>query len=447
MRRGFAEVVLSLTIVACTPERTGGTAPRFEDCALGGSSSSARVQARCTSIDGLKVAVLHAEGGLRAPDPLFFIPGGPGQSAFAAFAQVAGAFALIRRHRDIVIVEPRGVGESEPLVCSAPLPDDLRSPDALSRLRTCAAELGDKPSFINTNAAVRDLEMVRGALGYGAINLYGASYGTRVALQVAKARPDLTRSLVLDGVIAPETSLGVDQAKATQQAFEAMAKRAGFTTPSFSPPRATLEVRHPVSGEPTRIELDERLVQDTLRMMLYQSELTALIPRVLEEAASGNLVPLATQAMLARASVEEAVNPLVYLSVVCAEDIPFLRPGDDAGGPFASRITELVEACKSWPVARADMALKQSVETSAPMFLVSGAADPVTPPSEAEKVATHAKHARHLVLADQGHIGIVRGCVPRLVADFIDDPMATELDTSCAARTSALPFFKGANGP
>ncbi|MEZ0314246.1 MAG: alpha/beta fold hydrolase [Myxococcota bacterium] len=447
MRRGCAEVVLCALLAACSQKRTGGAAPSFDDCFVGSAAGSVRVQARCTDLDGLKVAVLRAEGGRRAADPVFFIPGGPGQSGFAAFAQVAGAFAPVRRHRDIVIIEPRGVGESQPLTCSTPLPDDLRAPDALSRLRTCAVELRDRPSFINTTAAVRDIEMVRGALGYQTINLYGASYGTRVALQVAKARPDFVRALVLDGVIAPETSLGVEQARATQRAFDAVAKRAGGFRPKLALDGTRVAVRHPVTGEPTHVELDDRLLQDTLRMMLYQSELTALIPRVLAEAGRGNLVPLATQAALARASVEGAVNPLVYLSVVCAEDIPYLPPEHRDEGLFVSRVAELIEACKVWPVTKADAALKQPVVTDTPMFLLSGSADPVTPPSEAEKVAAHATHAHHLVLADQGHIGVVRGCVPRLVADFIDDPAATDFDTSCAARTSALPLFDGPNGP
>ena len=446
MRRGFAEVVLPLIVIACAPERTGTVTPLFEDCALGGPSTSARVQARCTSIDGLRVAVLAAEGGRLAADPLFFIPGGPGQSGFSAFAQVAGAFALVRRHRDIVVVEPRGVGASQPLVCSTPLPDDLGSPEALARLATCAAELGDARGLIHTRAAVGDLERVRRALGYAAINVYGASYGTRVALQLARTRPEVVRALVLDGVIAPETSLGTEQARATERAFEGVAKRAGMSLSVPAVRGGGVEVRHPVTGEPTRVVLDERTIADTLRMMLYQSELAALVPWVLEEARRGNPLPLATQAALARASLEDAVNPLVYLSVVCSEDVPFLAPDDHAGW-FASRVEELVAACKTWPVTQADPALKQPVDTDVPMFLLSGAVDPVTPPVEAEKVAAHAKNARHLVLAEQGHIGVVRGCVPRLVAEFIDEPTAGNLDTSCAARTHALPFFSGPNGP
>lgn len=446
MRRGCVEVVVLALLVACTQKRTGDEGPRFEDCMLGGPTGAARVQARCTTFDGLHVALLAAEGGRRAADPLFFIPGGPGQSGFQAFAQVAGAFALVQRHRDIVVIEPRGTGVSEPLKCATELPDDLRSADALSRLKACAAELGDKPSFINTAGAVRDLDMVRGAMGYEKINLYGASYGTRVALQMAKARPDLVRAVVLDGVIAPETSLGVEQAVATEEALRRMDRTQAIRDLAAKLGRApvTLSLRHPVTGGLTDVVVDDRLFEDTLRMMLYQSELAALVQQVIDQAAKGNLVPLATQGLFARANLEDAVSPLVYLSVVCAEDIPFLQPG--APGLFPSRIGELIEACKLWPVSRAEPASKQPVDTDVPMFLLSGSADPVTPPREAEKVLAHAKHARSLVLKDQGHIGIVRGCVPRLVADFLDDPTA-ELDLACAARTQALPFFTGPNAP
>lgn len=414
---------------------------------IGGPTGGARVQARCTAIGGLRVALLPAEGGRRAADALFFIPGGPGQSGFAAFAQVAGAFALVRRHRDIVVIEPRGIGASEPLACATELPDDLRSADALSRLTACAAELGDKPRFINTAGAVRDLEMVRDAMGYAQIDVYGASYGTRVALQVAKARPDVVRALVLDGVIAPETSLGAEQAVATEEALAGRLEstdgiRALATKLARDP--VTLTLRHPVTGALTPVVVDDRLLEDTLRMMLYQSELAALLPQLVARAAQGDLVPLATQGLFARASLTDGVNPLVYLSVVCAEDVPFLTPR--APGLFPSRVSELTEACKIWRVPRADAEQRKPVATAVPMLLVSGSADPVTPPREAEKVAAHAKNARSLVLEGQGHIGVVRGCVPRLVADFLDAPM-DDLDTTCAARTFVLPFFTGPNAP
>ncbi len=458
MRRAFAEVVFLVALAACTQKRTGADALRYDDCVLGSPSTSVRVQARCASLDGVKVAVLPAEGGRRAADPLFFIPGGPGQSGFAAFAQVANAFALVRRHRDIVVIEPRGTGLSEPLTCKTDLTDDLHSADAVARLRDCAAELGNAPSHIGTVRAVRDIDMVRAALGYETINIYAASYGTRVALQLVKTRPDAVRSMVLDGVLAPETSLGVEQAEATARALRALESRLAPALPertlggmvtSLSAQLAekpiSVRLRHPVSGLLTTIRVDERVLEDALRMMLYQSELAALIPTMLRNAELGDVVPLASHALLARASLEE-VNPLVYLSVVCAEDVPFWPQGEGKRGLFGGNVDALRDVCEFWPVTAADAALKSPVTAETPTLLLSGSADPVTPPSEAEKVARHARHARSLTLEGQGHIGIVRGCVPRLAAEFLDQPWS-ELDTACAALTGPLPFFTGPNGP
>jgi pimeloyl-ACP methyl ester carboxylesterase len=428
-----------------------------------GAPSSARVQARCTSIDGLAVAVLSAEGGRRAADPLFFIPGGPGQSGLAAFAQVAGAFELVRRHRDIVVVDPRGTGASEPLTCGTEVPDDLRSKGALEQLRACAAELGDKPRRINTANAVRDLDNVRRALGYDTIDVYAASYGTRVAQDLARSSPMVVRAMILDGVLAPESSIGGDQAVSAERALDAVWRRCQETADCaerYGDVRATalrlsgrlgqgeigwhVDIRNPTSGDAQVIHLDRRLFEDTVRNALYQSELVALLPKLLYDADHGDVGGLARLAALLRDSLDEAVNPLVYLSVVCAEDVPFLRPSE-SGVLFRARFPELAEACKAWPVTPADAAMKTPVDTDVPMLLISGASDPVTPPSEADKVAAHAKRARKVVLADHGHIGVVRGCVPRLVADFLDAPEM--LDVSCAARTAVLPLFNGANGP
>src|SRR5690606_38443263 len=116
-------------------------------------------------------------------DPLFFITGGPGQSALDSYVTVSPAFARVNRSRDIVLVDQRGTGRSNKLQCGTAGLDGLdATPDERRAwLEDCLADLPGDPRFYTTSVAIRDLDAVRDALGYERINLYGVSYGTRVA--------------------------------------------------------------------------------------------------------------------------------------------------------------------------------------------------------------------------------------------------------------------------
>ena len=105
------------------------------------------------------------------------------------------------------------------------------------------------------------------------------------------------------------------------------------------------------------------------------------------------------------------------------------------------------QLCALWPVTPASPGIKTRVVSQVPALLISGEHDPVTPPSAAELASQSLPNARRITLAEQGHIGMFRACMPRLIADFLDRGTANELDTACAASAKALPIFTGANGP
>ncbi len=131
----------------------------------------------------LKIVVFPATGKDKAPDPLFYIPGGPGSSATEDAPYVAPQYAKIREHRDLVFVDQRGTGGSNPLNCDFFNPSDLSSYLGeyfpLEEVSKCRQDLGPKANLelYTTPIAMDDLEDVRAALGYKQINLIGASYG------------------------------------------------------------------------------------------------------------------------------------------------------------------------------------------------------------------------------------------------------------------------------
>ncbi len=262
----------------------------------------------------LNVAVIPALDRRAAADPLFILAGGPGQAATDFYALVAPAFARVQRERDIVLVDQRGTGGSNALNCPFPDEDqaaDLTPAQLRAHAHACLASLHADPTFYTTSAAVQDLDAVRAALGYARINLYGVSYGTRVAQHYLRRFPAQARALILDGVVPPDAVLAADGALHAQRTLELIFARCQTDAAchaAFADPRAQFEtLRSRLTASPAHIALpdpdtgsitplDVRLVhlQIATRLLSYASERSALLPLILDQAvAHNNLVPLA----------------------------------------------------------------------------------------------------------------------------------------------------------
>jgi pimeloyl-ACP methyl ester carboxylesterase len=174
------------------------------------------------------------------PDPLFVLAGGPGLGATTFYTGVAAVFERIHRDRDIVLVDQRGTGASNALACPGAL--DPQTPDSVvavtQEARACLARLAAHAdvSQYTTSLAVRDLDAVRVALGYETINLYGGSYGTRVAQHYLRRYPAHTRTVILDGVVPPQMTLGASLALDAQDALQS--SRAAPPRPPATPASA-----------------------------------------------------------------------------------------------------------------------------------------------------------------------------------------------------------------
>src|SRR5215210_3221642 len=156
----------------------------------------------------LQVVVIPATSPSPVPDPLFYLAGGPGESAIREAPYFPQVFARLRRDRDLVFVDQRGTGKSGVLACELPGSEDdpqgyLREMFPLESIRTCAAGLSKNADLRQyTNIQVLDdLDDVRAWLGYERINLYGGSYGTRAAVVYLKRHPEHVRSVILDALV------------------------------------------------------------------------------------------------------------------------------------------------------------------------------------------------------------------------------------------------------
>ena len=421
----------------------------------------------------LSVAVVPALNRRAAAAPLFILAGGPGQSATDLYVSFAGAFARINREHDIVLLDQRGTGKSAPLFCDYPddwqdTADDL--PALLQATSTCLAKLGSRVRYYTSSEAVRDLEAARDALGYGQINLYGSSYGTRVAELYMRRYPAAVHAVILDGVTYPEQAIGPDTPLDGEQALNLVLARcrenpdctAAFPElprelealrRRFGPEKFQLTLDDPSSGEPRQIEFNRSMLGAGLRFLSYSATSATLLPELIHQGALGNLAPFASQAIMTAREIGNQLASGMQNSVICSEDVPFFTVTAVDRERIAQtyqgmdQLDALLQICKLWPHGPVDADLHSPLHSDIPSLLLSGEADPVTPPKDAQRAARGLVHHRLLVLPGEGHGQLATGCVPRLMAVFLDKPIPEALDAGCLEQHRPPAFFVSLTGP
>jgi pimeloyl-ACP methyl ester carboxylesterase len=424
------------------------------------------------SID-LKVAVVPALNRRSTAAPLFLLAGGPGQSAMQVYVSLSSAFARINRNHAIVLLDQRGTGNSNQQSCV--YPEDWQEPaDAMPALRKatveCLAKLGPHARFYTTSVAVRDLDDVRTALGFDLIDLYGGSYGTRVAELYMRRHPAYVHAVILDGVTYPQQAIGAETPEDAERSLNLIVARClqasdcAATYPElqddlksllrqFGPQKTLVTIDDPNSGLPLEIEFNRRILNAALRMLSYSSMQASLLPALIHEAAHGKLRPLAAQSVMNMRQISDQLANGMQYSVICSEDEPFFAAAhiDRAAMAKTYQGSDMVDAlheiCKLWPRGPVDADLHAPLRSDIPTLLLSGEADPVTPPVDAERAASGLTRHRHLILKGEGHGQLPTGCMPIVAADFLDDAAPEKLDASCLDRQTPEPFFLSMTGP
>jgi pimeloyl-ACP methyl ester carboxylesterase len=419
----------------------------------------------------LKIVVAPALRRDAQPDPLFVFEGGPGGGAATLAPYRVPMFRRFQTDRDIVLVDQRGTGASNGLDCTVDDADrdDFRALDdyPVSRFRDCLDTLDADPRLYTTPIAMDDIDDVRASLGYESINLWGGSYGTRAALVYLKRHEAHVRSVVLDGVAPTDMHLPLYMARDSQRALDRLIEDCARDVscrqqfPDLAKTirqlwntlttRPVVSFTHPRTGQPERTTVSQRLVAGIVFQALYVPEVAALLPRLLTDAAAGNYQGLFALAF-SRDLPKGGMSDGMFLSVVCAEDLPRITPDDIARETAAVFIgtvmfdTQMMP-CEFWPRGSVADDYYVPVASDRPVLIFSGADDPVTPPSWGEQVASHLPRSRHFVVPGAGHITFMRGCVPEMVAAFLQQASADDLDGRCLTALSRPPFFTSYTGP
>jgi pimeloyl-ACP methyl ester carboxylesterase len=460
----------------CTKHRLPGGLAKLKPCRLAGMDEELfcgkltvfeNRETRSGRTIDLNIVVLPAFDQKTKAEPLFDLAGGPGASSAERADFYAGPGKVYRRRHDVVCVDQRGTGKSNRLsIPREKTPSyylsEMFPVDYVKQMRQALENRADLTKY-TTSIAMDDLDDVRAWLGYDRINLFGASYGTQAALDYMRRHPEHVRSAILLGVAPTDLKVPLHHSESAARAMDLLlgeCERDARCHAAFPQIRddwnnvlaqlekqaARVEYSPPGKAAPTTVEIQRGVFGEKIRTWMYDRDKAARIPLIVHRAAQGDFAPFLQQAI--GPSIPDFVADGMYLSVTCAEDVPFINQEEaaklTAGNPFGNyRVFQQTRACGMWPRGEIPTDFLEPVRSNAPVLIFSGNMDPVTPPKYGEEVAKHLPNSRHVIVPEAGHgvDGLTDpGCIDRIAIEFLDKGDAKNLDVSCVERMAPPPF-------
>jgi pimeloyl-ACP methyl ester carboxylesterase len=428
----------------------------------------------------LNIAVIPALAAQPKPDPIFILAGGPGQAATEIdWVNVFPWAKKLRIHRDIVLVDQRGTGASNPLDCN---PDggvslqrmfEPRSDEAIEKARrdmeACVEEFDADPHQYTTDVAMDDLDEVRTALGYAEINIWGGSYGTRAAHVYLRRHGETVRSAVLSGVAPLEMKIMMDAAEdgdralamlfsdcekdpACRDAFPELRDNLKALLTRLNETPEKVQLSHPRTGEIEEVTIGPETVRMLLFSSLYDTQRSALIPLAVKSALAGDFRVFAALAEIGVAFQEE-MSAGMQAAVLCNEDLAGVKEGSVDAGPKTGVFSqeEMVSIfklpCPFYEGADLPASYFAPVTSDVPTLILSGDLDPITPPRWGKIASRNLRRSKHIVVPGTGHGVSHYKCVSDMVVTFIEEASADNLDTACLKDLSRFPIFLRQSGP
>lgn len=395
-------------------------------------------------------------------------PGGPRYSSIATAGYFAkgGWLEQFRRHRDVVLVDVRGLHASGPLYCDA-----LKAPRILERyyppdrVRACREELEQKADLAqySTLNAIADYEDIRKWLGYEKWDVGGWSYGSRFMLTYLHQFPDSIRTMSLFIPTTLNFKRPVDYARFGQQAFDRLSADckaddacnlrfpdvAGDLAKTLSMLEAapvTVSFADPDGGADLSRLIDRNILAETVWLALLSTQEARQLPFILHHAAIGDLGPLTEYAAPQSPVAQEPEGH--YFSVVCPEETGRLTPEivsaattDTFVGSYIAE--DYIGACEAWGLPLHPGHPITPGRFDVPALIVTGDQDPVTPPQYGDINAEHFENKIYINVPHMAHgeAGFENaGCLGVILDDFVSSGSVDGLDVSCVETMRPPPF-------
>jgi pimeloyl-ACP methyl ester carboxylesterase len=423
----------------------------------------------------LNIVVIPALAGTPSPDPVFWLEGGPGGAAAQSAGPVSQRFlGQLRQDHDLVFVDQRGTGKSNPLKCDdiGENPADLDSyfgkifpPNLIRACREKLEKAADLKLY-TTPIAMDDLDDVRNALGYDRIDIVAASYGTLAAQVYMRQHPEHVRAAFLVGVVTPGFRLPLPFARAAQHALDFLFVDCAadhvchdafpnlkdeFDAVLARFDRGPLEVKmvDQAAHRMRPVKLERENYVEHLRVLLYSTASARFVPYLVHRAFLQDFIPfetMATQYNMGGSSTSRGM----YFSVTCSESIPFITDAEivsETRGTFLGdgRLKAHISACKEWPRGAVPPDFTDPLKSQIPVVMFSGEVDGSTPPWIAEAAAKLLPNGRQIKARYAGH-QIDGPCIFHIMQAFIKTASVQDLDTACVEKVQRPAFAKNIPG-
>ncbi|MET2985330.1 alpha/beta fold hydrolase [Aureibaculum conchae] len=411
--------------------------------------------------------VIKSKSENRKKDPVVFLQGGPGGNVLS-YANVFRNLAL-DPDRDFILYDQRGIGFSNAIcpnlgasfleVMAADISLDQEDETLLTVSSDCITAL-KSPTFktaFGTTQSAMDLEALRQHLGYTQINLFGGSYGTRLGLKYMELYPKSIRSSILSGLFPLETRLYENIYTNLNRSLEILFdtcendKDCATDYPNLKENFESVCKQLDSKGASFTIDGDEFIINKhdfllLVQQMLYNRQTIAAVPSFIMAFKNENTKPvlIAIQAFAARLGL---INVATYWSVNVKDESSFnninMIAADEKKFPSLANGVSLFgsdpEVLKDWPSESNANTEMNAVVSDIPTLLVSGAWDPITPPSNGEKAAKSLKNVSHIIFPSEGHVPM-NACFLQMAKTFLNNPME-KVDDACV-KTPNLIVFK-----
>jgi pimeloyl-ACP methyl ester carboxylesterase len=411
----------------------------------------------------ISVAVIPAAHAPRLADPIVVLQGGPGEDSISSAGFFAERFAPLLDDRDLLLIDERGTGKSGALPCilySAGDPaTSLRDVFPVAAVKRCAQRLEARADLTQYtfDRFANDLEQVRRSLGYGALNLYAGSYGTRAAQVYMRSFPASVRTAYLGSAVPTDAANPLPFAKTAQTAFEMLfsscsadaACRGAFPDlrEEFLAIMLKLDsgaVRVSIPGSAETATLYRGRVVEWMRSRLYRPKSATMLPWMIHRAYTGDWNPIVKDLLSDAHDADPAFSFGLFLSITCSEDVAFIREQDIASetrGTFLGdyRVRQQQATCKDWPTRTLPSDYRTPIKSAVPTLFVSGAADGGTPLWYADHVAARFSNRVQVIVKGQGHTEW-SDCLAQLHQQLVRGGTVSGLNPSCP--DVARPPFK-----
>ena len=483
--RTVSTILLFAALVCPTPTMAQGRLPRFEPgtCAFSPGDWTRDIRLECGSLVvaqdrsqrerksfRLAVAILRPRQASSAP-PLVIAHGGPsGPGGLRSGPMALAVRWSARLNRDVIVYDQRGAGLSEPALCPDIAERTIRVRNEISDIerkrayaestRLCVAALKRQdidPTLFSSATNAADLIDLRTVLGYSRWDVYGVSYGARVAQEVMRRDPKGVRSAILaspliPGLVKAEDPLTLQ--RGLERIFAACAAEP-FCHSAFPTPEDDLYALHAeFSAKPLEVtvERDGSLVTvhvDGRRLLAeilgrYSMGEMDRLPLLLHELRRGNRAA-AAQALVGIGRGNNPPNNVLTNLVVCNDSAasPEYRKASDTvkaqlKAPFHPFLNDGSD-CPIWRDRAGGARNLELVHSDIPTLILTNQFDDRTPTEHGRRIAAKLKRSYLFELPGLAHAALPSGCPDSIVFSFLKDPSHPP-DTSCIAAMPRLAF-------